>query len=109
MPQKKLPPIHPGEILLEESLRPLGITQQCVAKNLHGQAEARRSTPRFGALNARRLIGFRQLAAFSPSEAALLAPLRSAIAGLLFSSQVRKIFGITSPTNKQRSFVIADK
>src|SRR3990172_8264372 len=27
MPRKKLPPIHPGEILLEEFLKPLGLTQ----------------------------------------------------------------------------------
>jgi antitoxin HigA-1 len=30
----KLPPIHPGEILLEEYLRPLGITQYRLAKDL---------------------------------------------------------------------------
>ena len=32
---KKLPPIHPGEILLEEFLKPLGISQYRLAKNIH--------------------------------------------------------------------------
>ena len=31
---KKLPPIHPGEILLEEFLRPMGITQYRLAKSI---------------------------------------------------------------------------
>jgi addiction module HigA family antidote len=31
---KKLPPIHPGEILLEEFLRPLGISQYRLAKDV---------------------------------------------------------------------------
>jgi len=31
---KKLPPIHPGEILLEEFLRPMGISQYRLAKNV---------------------------------------------------------------------------
>jgi len=30
-----LPPIHPGEILMEEFLRPLGITQYKLAKDIH--------------------------------------------------------------------------
>ena len=38
MPQQKrpskLPPIHPGEILLEEFLRPLGISQYRLAKDV---------------------------------------------------------------------------
>ena len=34
MPKKKLPPIHPGEILLEEFLKPLGLTQYRLAKSL---------------------------------------------------------------------------
>src|SRR6476660_4891722 len=34
MPRKKLPPIHPGEILLEEFLRPLGISQYRLAKGV---------------------------------------------------------------------------
>jgi len=34
MPRKKLPPIHPGEILLEEFLKPLGLTQYRLAKSL---------------------------------------------------------------------------
>lgn len=33
MPQKKLPPIHPGEILLEEFLKPMGISQYRLAKD----------------------------------------------------------------------------
>jgi addiction module HigA family antidote len=34
MPQK-LPPIHPGEILLEEFLEPMGITQYRLAKDIN--------------------------------------------------------------------------
>ena len=34
MPKKKLPPIHPGEILLEEFLKPLGLTQYRLAKSI---------------------------------------------------------------------------
>jgi antitoxin HigA-1 len=33
--QKKLPPIHPGEILLEEFLRPLGMSMNRLADELH--------------------------------------------------------------------------
>jgi addiction module HigA family antidote len=32
MPRRKLPPIHPGEILLEEFLAPLAISQYRLAK-----------------------------------------------------------------------------
>ncbi len=32
---KKLPPIHPGEILVEEFLRPMGVTQYRLAKATH--------------------------------------------------------------------------
>jgi addiction module HigA family antidote len=34
MKQKKLPPIHPGEILLEEFLKPMGISQYRLAKDI---------------------------------------------------------------------------
>ena len=34
MPTKKHPPIHPGEILLEEFLTPLGISQYRLAKDV---------------------------------------------------------------------------
>ena len=34
MPSRKLPPVHPGEILLEEFLKPLGISQYRVAKDI---------------------------------------------------------------------------
>jgi addiction module HigA family antidote len=34
MTRKRLPPVHPGEILLEEFLTPLGLTQYRLAKNL---------------------------------------------------------------------------
>jgi addiction module HigA family antidote len=34
MARKRLPPVHPGEILLEEFLIPLGLTQYRLAKNL---------------------------------------------------------------------------
>jgi antitoxin HigA-1 len=33
MPRRKLPPVHPGEILREEFLIPLGISQYRVAKD----------------------------------------------------------------------------
>ena len=33
--RKKLAPIHPGEILLEEFLKPLGITMNRLAMDLH--------------------------------------------------------------------------
>jgi addiction module HigA family antidote len=35
MTEKTLPPIHPGEILLEEFLEPLGISQYRLAKEIH--------------------------------------------------------------------------
>ena len=35
MAQKKMSPVHPGEILLEEFLRPLGITQYRLAKDIN--------------------------------------------------------------------------
>ena len=34
MKNKKLAPIHPGEILLEEFLKPMGITQYRLAKDI---------------------------------------------------------------------------
>jgi addiction module HigA family antidote len=34
MPGKKLAPVHPGEILLEEFLKPLGISQYRVAQSV---------------------------------------------------------------------------
>ncbi|HEC60827.1 MAG TPA: addiction module antidote protein, HigA family [bacterium] len=34
MSERKLPPIHPGEILLEEFLKPMGISQYRVAKDI---------------------------------------------------------------------------
>ncbi len=34
MPRKRLPPVHPGEVLVEEFLEPLGLTQYRVAKDL---------------------------------------------------------------------------
>ena len=34
MKNKKLPPIHPGEILIEEFLKPMGISQYRLAKNI---------------------------------------------------------------------------
>jgi addiction module HigA family antidote len=35
MTDEKLPPIHPGEILLEELLKPMGISQYRLAKDIH--------------------------------------------------------------------------
>jgi addiction module HigA family antidote len=34
MTTKKLPPVHPGEILLEEYLKPLGISQNRLGRDL---------------------------------------------------------------------------
>ncbi len=34
MAAKRLPPVHPGEVLLEDFLKPLGLTQYRVAKAL---------------------------------------------------------------------------
>jgi addiction module HigA family antidote len=34
MPARKIPPIHPGEILLEEYLKPLGLSQYRLAKEI---------------------------------------------------------------------------
>ena len=34
MDDRKLPPVHPGEILLEEFLKPFGVSQYRVAKDI---------------------------------------------------------------------------
>jgi addiction module HigA family antidote len=34
MPSKKFPPIHPGEVLLEEFLKPMGISQYRISKDI---------------------------------------------------------------------------
>jgi addiction module HigA family antidote len=33
-PKKKLPPVHPGEILLEEFMKPLGLSQNRLGRDL---------------------------------------------------------------------------
>lgn len=35
MSEQKMPPVHPGEILLEDFMRPLGITQYRLAKEMN--------------------------------------------------------------------------
>jgi addiction module HigA family antidote len=35
MSEQKLPPVHPGEILLEEFLKPMGISQYRLAKDIN--------------------------------------------------------------------------
>ncbi|MBI1299991.1 HigA family addiction module antidote protein [bacterium] len=35
MTEEKTPPVYPGEILLEDFMKPLGITQYRLAKELH--------------------------------------------------------------------------
>ncbi len=35
MNEEKMPPVHPGEILLEDFMKPLGITQYRLAKAMH--------------------------------------------------------------------------
>jgi addiction module HigA family antidote len=39
MSEPKLPPIHPGEILLEEYLKPLGISQNKLGRDLNVPAQ----------------------------------------------------------------------
>jgi len=34
MKEKRLPPIHPGEVLMEEFLKPMGISQYRLAKDI---------------------------------------------------------------------------
>ncbi len=34
MKRKKLPPVHPGEILLEDFMKPLGLSQSALARGL---------------------------------------------------------------------------
>ncbi len=38
MAKQKLPPIHPGEILMEEFLKPMGISQYRLAKDINVSA-----------------------------------------------------------------------
>lgn len=61
---KKLPPIHPGEILLEEFLKPLGMSMNKLANVLHVPAnritqivEGRRSISGETALRLARYFG----------------------------------------------------
>jgi antitoxin HigA-1 len=61
---KKLPPIHPGEILLEEFLKPLAMTMNKLADELHVPAnritqiaEGRRSVTGETALRLARYFG----------------------------------------------------
>ena len=61
---KKLPPIHPGEILLEEFLKPLGMSMNRLADELHVPAnritqivEGRRSITGETALRLARYFG----------------------------------------------------
>lgn len=35
MSEKRIPPIHPGEILLEEFLKPMGLSQNQLATDIH--------------------------------------------------------------------------
>jgi antitoxin HigA-1 len=38
MNKKKIPPVHPGEILMEEFLKPMGLSQNKVALDIHVHA-----------------------------------------------------------------------
>ena len=38
MAKKKLDPVHPGEILLEEFLKPMGLSQNRLAREIHVSA-----------------------------------------------------------------------
>ena len=33
--EERLPPVHPGEVLLEDFMRPLGLSQYRLAKDIH--------------------------------------------------------------------------
>ena len=62
--QKRLPPVHPGEILLEEFLRPLDMSMNRLADELHVPAnritqivEGRRSVAGETALRLARYFG----------------------------------------------------
>lgn len=35
MSEEKIPPVHPGEILLEDFMEPLGLSQYALAKAIH--------------------------------------------------------------------------
>ncbi|MCA9940158.1 MAG: HigA family addiction module antidote protein [Anaerolineales bacterium] len=35
MSEERIPPVHPGEVLLEDFLKPLGISQYRLAKEMH--------------------------------------------------------------------------
>jgi addiction module HigA family antidote len=35
MPEEKMPPVHPGEILIEDFMKPLGISQYRLAKAMN--------------------------------------------------------------------------
>jgi len=34
MSKEKLSPVHPGEVLMEEFLKPMGLSQNCLALNM---------------------------------------------------------------------------
>ena len=64
MPAKKLPPTHPGEIVSEEFLKPLGISQYRLAKDINVPArrineivQAKRSISADTALRLARYFG----------------------------------------------------
>jgi addiction module HigA family antidote len=61
---KKLAPIHPGEVLLEDFLKPLGISQQRLARDIsvparriHEIVHARRSVSADTAIRLSRFFG----------------------------------------------------
>jgi hypothetical protein len=62
MPKKLLPPIHPGEILLEEFLKPLGISQYRLAKEIGVPAQ------RIGDIVAGKRAAGRPLGSHSPKS-----------------------------------------
>lgn len=64
MSKKTLPPIHPGEILLEEFLKPLGISQSALAiaaripnQRIHDLVHGRRGVTVDTAARLARLLG----------------------------------------------------
>ena len=56
MVSKKLPPVHPGEILMEEFLKPMGMSQYRLAKGISVSGRVPRSGVSEVAAASRRIL-----------------------------------------------------
>ena len=72
---KKLPPVHPGEVLLEDFLKPLGLSQYRLAKGLSVPPRrineivlAKRAVTADTALRLARFFGTSSILAESPGR-----------------------------------------